>query len=139
MAMVAAVSLLLLVGGGLAAYVAWARACISPRVVTTRLAEPTVRALFKERVSRAGWLVVDQGMPMVAQSSMLFGGRQRIYLHTRSEVDDTLVVEVGPLRWESRYGVPTSSHTIHARIDAFVGALTSKDPDAVVTRQPLRG
>lgn len=114
-----------------------ARHSIAPRVLVTELAEPTVRALFKQRASRNGWLVVDDGSPMVAQSSVLQGGRDRIYLHTRSGEHGRLHVEVGPAQWEEKWGFPVRAHSISQRIESFLEAVTEKDPSVRVTRAVL--
>ncbi len=111
---------------------------IAPRVLVTDLADPTVRALFKERLSRGGWLVLDGGRPMLAQSSVLRGGRERIYLQTRAGDHGRLHVEVGPVRWEERWGLPLRTHSICRRLDAFLDALLEKDPSIQVTRAALR-
>lgn len=131
---------ILVLGGFLAAYLAYARwleSGMQPRSFSTSLDEHALRELFADRVARAGWKVVDDGNPMVAQSSMLSGIRQQIYLRL-AEHDGGLRVTTGPSRWVTSWGVPKKAHTIRMRLNSFVSAVQSRDAAIVVTKQPLK-
>jgi hypothetical protein len=135
----AGILILVLVTGGYVAYGSWLTSGIRPRVFTTSLSAAQLRLTFGEKVARAGWKIVDDGNPMVAQSPLATGIRQQIALDLRAAPDGSVHVRVGPRRWVSRYGVPKKGHTIRMRLDSFVNAVQRTDPAVAVTRVALRG
>lgn len=120
------------------AYVSWLKEGIRPRVFSTSLDESSVRHLFSDRVARAGWKVVDDGQPMIVQSSLLSGVRQQIYLQTQRGEDGATQVKVGPSRWVTKWGAPKKGHTIRMRLDSFVSAVRSQDAKIEVQKAALK-
>lgn len=122
------VVVLIAIVAGVIVYGQWLTRAIKPRTFTTTLAPNEVRALFEAKVARAGWKVVDDGNPLIAQSSLATGIRQQIALQTSPNGTGTKVV-VGAQRWVRKwYGVPTKAHTIRLRLNSFVAAVRAQDP-----------
>lgn len=109
------------------AYASWLTKGIQPRELTTRVPTGELRRLFELKVAGAGWKVVDDGNPMVAQSPLLTGIRQQIAMQVRDNADGTTTVRVGPQRWVTSWGVPAKAHTIRMRLNGFVTAVRSAD------------
>lgn len=72
--------MLAVVIGAYVAYGRWLTNGIKPRRFATALSPDLVRSLFQERVARTGWKVVDDGNPLIVQSSLATGIRQQIGL-----------------------------------------------------------
>lgn len=132
------VMLLALIAGYIA-YSNWLTNGIRPRQFTTRMSPEQVRSLFSDRVARTGWKIVDDGNPMVAQSSLVTGIRQQITLIVQRNDDDSCTVRVGPQRWVTSWGVPKKAHTIRLRLDSFVGAARSVDASIAPVKLALQG
>lgn len=118
------------IGGFIAmymAYASWLTKGIQPRQLTTRVPAAELRRLFDLKVAGAGWKIVDDGNPMVAQSPLLTGIRQQIALEVRENADGTTTVRVGPQRWVTSWGVPAKAHTIRMRLNSFVTAVRTVD------------
>jgi hypothetical protein len=122
-----------------AAYCSWLTRGIKPRVFTTTVKSRRLRTLFEERVARAGWKIVDDGNPMVAQSPLVTGIRQQISLDLASLDSGRTRVRIGPTRWVTKWGVPKKAHTIRMRINSFTAAVHGADPSVHVTLAELRG
>lgn len=134
----AVLGIAILVGliAGYVAYGSWLTKGIKPRSFETSLDPDRVRSLFEQRVARAGWKIVDDGNPMVAQSSLITGIRQQIGLTTRTNNGRTKVL-VGPERWVTKFGVPKKGHTIRMRMNSFVEAVRAHDAAVTVTVHEL--
>jgi hypothetical protein len=109
------------------AYASWLTKGIRARQFTTRLSVEQLHSLFGEKVARAGWKVIDDGNPMIAQSSLATGIRQQIAMVVQRNQDGTCTVNVGPQRWVTKWGVPKKAHTIRLRLDSFVTAVKAVD------------
>lgn len=130
-------ALVLLVGCHLA-YCNWLTNGIKPRTFRTRIPAGDLRQIFQEKVARAGWKIVDDGNPMVAQSSLATGVRQQISLDLVAR-DGHTVVQVGPQRWVTSWGVPKKGHTIRMRLASFVEAVRYRDRSIDVRVRELHG
>jgi len=84
--------------------------------------------LFTDRVARSGCKIVDDGNPLVAQSSLATGIRQQIGVQVAKAANGETTVRVGPNRWVTKYGVPKKGHTIRLRLNSFVEAVRAQDP-----------
>jgi hypothetical protein len=125
--------------GFIAAHVAygnWLTKGIKPRSFDTSMSPEQLRAIFIDKVGRAGWKIVDDGNPIVAQSSLATGIRQQISLTTKHSNGRT-VVRVGPQRWVTKWGVPKKAHTIRIRLNSFVEAVQAHDAAIDVRVQDL--
>lgn len=120
------------------AYATWLTNGIKPRVFKTRVPKTQLRDQFSEKVARAGWKIVDDGNPLIAQSSLITGIRQQIALEL-SEDGPVTTVRVGPQRWVTKWGVPVKAHTIRLRLDSFVKAVREMDPAVAPQKSELRG
>lgn len=130
--------LVVLIGAHIA-YASWLTNGIKPRAFTTSVSADHLRRTFVDKVARAGWKVVDDSNPMVAQSSLATGIRQQIALELGTAGDGATRVRIGPNRWATKWGVPKKGHTIRLRMDSFVKAIQQRDASIAVTRAPLRG
>jgi hypothetical protein len=130
---VVGIVLLVVVIGVVRWYQAWLSDGIRPRTIYTSLSPTEVTNLFVGNVATHGWQVVEQGNPVVAQSSLLTGLRQQIGLHFEQAEDGRTVAEVKPYRYVHKlFGNPTKAHTLRWRINAFVRGVQYVDPGAVV-------
>ena len=120
------------------AYGNWLTKGIQPRGFETSTTPEHLRSLFIEKVGRAGWKIVDDGNPLVAQSSLATGIRQQIALTTQQQPNGKTYVKVGPQRWVTKWGVPKKGHTIRMRLDSFVGAVRAHDASIHVNVLELR-
>jgi hypothetical protein len=120
---------LLLLAAGIG-YSMWLRHGVRPRELTTRLSADQIRSLFMQKVARAGWTVVDDGNPMVAQSSLMAGIRQQIALQVTSTASGHQVVKIRPVRVSVRMltRTPAKGHTLRIRMNSFVSAVQAQDP-----------
>lgn len=116
----------------------WLLKGIKPREFETRVPRAQLRDVFSEKVARTGWKIVDDGNPMIAQSSLATGIRQQISLELRDE-GATTVVRVGPQRWVTKWGVPKKGHTIRMRLDSYVNAVRDFDPNITPQAKELHG
>lgn len=139
MGAVAGIAILVVLIGGRIAYGNWLTKGIRPRHFATRLPVHEVRRIFDEKVARTGWKVVDDGNPMIAQSSLITGIRQQISLETTTDSTGQTTVVVGPQRWVTKWGVPKKGHTIRMRVNAFVASAKGSDPGIEPVLMPLRG
>ena len=126
--MVAVIIIVLLIAGYIG-YTIWLKHGVRPRVFHTTLTVDQVRAVFLDKVVRAGWQLVDDGNPMVAQSSLVTGTRQQIGLTTASS-GGGLRVDIRPLRMRVKVltRVPTKGHTLRIRMNSFVSGVRALDP-----------
>jgi hypothetical protein len=124
--------------GAYVAYTSWLTNGIKPRAFDTELPAERLRTLFAGRVARMGWKVVDDGNPMVAQSSLATGIRQQVALNLRAKDGRTSAI-VGPRRWVTRWGVPKKAHTIRMRLDGFMAAVQAEDRRVHVRTGEVRG
>lgn len=127
MASIAGIAVLVVLIGGYIMYGSWLTKGIQPRQFDTHLAPDVLRGMFSDKVARSGWKIVDDGNPMVAQSSLATGMRQQISLKVERS-DGGSSVHVGPQRWITKRGVPKKGHTIRMRLDSFVAAVQAQDP-----------
>jgi hypothetical protein len=139
MATALGIGVLVLFIGAYVAYGNWLTSGIKPRSFVTRVAPDHVRELFSRTVARTGWRVVDDGNPMLAQSSLVTGIRQQIGLNLRTTKDGRTSVLVGPHRWVTKRGVPKKAHTMRMRLNAFVDAIRAEDGAISVQTRELRG
>jgi hypothetical protein len=132
--------LLIAVIGGLvaatAAYETAKRHAFRPRLVHTSLSDADLRAIFRDTVSGRGWSIIDDGNPMVAQSSVLTGVRQQIALHidsTRDTDERGSEAHIAVVRY-SRKALrgTTKAHTLRWRMNAFLTAVRSADLSASI-------
>jgi hypothetical protein len=130
----AAIAILVATLGAYVSYVYALKKGIEPRQYETNLPPDVVRRLFAEKVATMGWKVVDDGNPVVAQSSLATGVRQQIAL-TSSRHETGTIGEARVVRWTRKWtGVPTKAHTLRMRLNSFERALRSADPSASITR-----
>ena len=139
MGAVAGIAILIALIGGHVAYGSWLTKGIRPRHFTTGLSVHEIRRIFDEKVARTGWKVVDDGNPMIAQSSLITGIRQQISLQTATDDAGRTTVVVGPQRWVTKWGVPKKGHTIRMRVNGFIASAKGSDPSIEPTLMPLRG
>lgn len=139
MGTVLGIGVLVLLIVGYMAYASWLTEGMKPRSFDTAVPADRLRALFTGKVARAGWKVVDDGNPIVAQSSLATGIRQQIALTVRADGPDRTEVVVGPQRWVTKWGVPKKAHTIRMRLNAFVEAVRAEDAAIQVRTGELRG
>lgn len=127
----AAVGIIILIAliGGAVAYSNWLKRGVRARDLTTGLSTQQLRNLFTERVARAGWSIVDDGNPMVAQSSLATGVRQQIGLWIQPNGSGSHV-RIAPMRLTRKAltGTPTKGHTLRIRMNSFVDAVRAHDP-----------
>lgn len=130
--------LLIAVLGGLVAataiYETVKRHAFRPRLVHTSLTATDLRGIFRDTVSGRGWSIIDDGNPMVAQSSLLTGVRQQIALHTDTATDDrSTEAHIAVVRY-SRKALrgTTKAHTLRWRMKAFLAAVRSADLSASI-------
>lgn len=126
--------------GAYFAYITWLKNSIKNRSFTTTATPDQVRAIFAEKVAKTGWKVVDDGNPMVAQSSLAAGIRQQLRLVTNTDATGQTAVQVGPSRivtkgWFLR--VPAKAHTLRIRMNSFVKAVSALDPAIEVDSSDL--
>lgn len=114
------------------AYQSWLTKGIRKREIRTSLPPERVREIFDAKIARAGWKIIDDGNPRVAQSSLAAGIRQQISM--RTEVSDGgTTVHVAPTRVVKKLlGQPTKAHTLRIRLNSFTAAVRSADPSARV-------
>jgi hypothetical protein len=135
----AGILILVVVIGAYIAYGSWLTNGIKPRVFSTSVSADQIRRTFDQKVARAGWKIVDDSNPMVAQSPLATGVRQQITLELGLGDDGSMRVRIGPNRWVTKWGVPKKGHTIRMRMDSFVSAVQRHDPAIAVMRTELRG
>lgn len=133
--------LLIAVVGGLIAvtalYETAKRHAFRPRLVHTSLSDDDLRGIFRDTVSGRGWSIIDDGNPIVAQSSMLTGVRQQIALHTDTKNEDRddggTEARIAVVRY-SRKALrgTTKAHTLRWRMKAFLTAVRSADLSASI-------
>lgn len=128
--------LLIAVIGGLvactAAYETAKRHAFRPRLVRTRLSAADLRGIFRTTVSGRGWSIIDEGNPIVAQSSLLTGVRQQIALHIDPGDADTQA-HIAVVRYSRRaLRGTTKAHTLRWRMRAFLAAVRSADVSASI-------
>lgn len=132
--------LIILAIGAYFFYVDWLKKSVLNRNFTTNASPDQVRALFNEKVAKTGWKIVDDGNPMVAQSSLAAGIRQQLRLITTTDANGQTVVQVGPSRIVTKgwfLKVPSKAHTLRMRMDSFVKAVTALDPSIDVSKTEL--
>jgi len=120
-------------------YVYWLKASVMNRTFTTNATVEQVRANFEEKVAKTGWKIVDDGNPMIAQSSLAAG--QQLRLVTNTSADGQTKVRVGPSRLVVKgfiLKVPSKAHTLRVRMDSFVKAVEALDPNIDVQNVELK-
>ncbi len=116
------------------AYQSWLQNGVKARRVVTSLDPTALRSVFETTVVRTGWKMVDDGNPMVAQSSLATGLRQQISLKVEGN-DNRSTALVGPSRMVTRLGgVPTKGHTIRLRLNSFTREIQRRDPSATIAK-----
>lgn len=136
----AAGALLLLAAiGGLVAltavYETAKRRAFRPRLVQTTLSAADLRGIFRTTVSGRGWSIIDDGNPIVAQSSLLTGVRQQIALHIDACAagDRETEAHIAVVRYSRRaLRGTTKAHTLRWRMKAFLTAVRSADVSASI-------
>lgn len=117
-------------------YVSWLKNGIKARHITTTMRPDAIRRVFEQTVSRASWKIVDDGNPMLAQSSLATGIRQQIGLTTSVGANNRTQAVIAPHRLTRKLiGTPTKAHTLRIRMNSFAGAIQAQDPSAVVDRK----
>ncbi len=111
-------------------YTSWLQAGVQPRTMTSQLTPDELRDLFLGTVCTSGWKVVDDGNPMVAQSSLVTGMRQQLALQVTPSEDGTYEARIFPVRLvvKTLSRIPTKAHTLRMRMNRFVAAVRSADP-----------
>lgn len=105
---------------------------VKMRRISTSLTPEQLRQVFAAKVATAGWSIVDEGDPIVAQSSLIAGRRQQLSLRiVGSDNGVTQAVWEIP-RYVTKGGVPYKAHTLRMRRERFVNAVLALDPAAVV-------
>ena len=136
--MVGLLAILVVVGlfAGYFRYLSFLRNGVKPQTVTTDLGVDDLRGIFVDRVCHSGWRIIDDGNPMVAQSSLATGTRQQIGLTLRRDDAGGVTATIEPLRLRVKVWtrVPTKGHTLRIRMNSFVRAVTSADPVADAPR-----
>lgn len=103
-----------------------------PREVSTRLTPDQLREIFMMKVAGHGWSIVDEGNPMVAQSSLLTGIRQQIVLQIL-EVGTTTRARIAVARYSKKVlGGATKAYTLRLRMSSFLGEVQRLDAFASV-------
>jgi hypothetical protein len=132
---VSIVLLILLIAVIVAARVAYASFKLRgfrPREVYTTLSAAQLRWIFNNTVAGHGWSVVDDGNPVVAQSTLLAGIRQQIAL----QIDDTgnrTRARIAVLRYSKKvFGGATKAYTLRWRINAFINEVQRTDTSASI-------
>jgi hypothetical protein len=104
-----------------------------PRTVVTSLPPGELRSIFERTVAGKGWSIVDDGNPIIAQSTILAGIRQEIALRT-TPVDNGTRAEISVVRYSKKvFGGPTKAYTLRWRINAFLSAVQTADFKATVS------
>lgn len=119
----------------------WLFDSIKNRNFTTSASPEQVRELFTERVAKTGWKVVDDGNPMIAQSSLAAGIRQQLRLITNTNGSGQTSVIVGPSRIVTKglfLRIPSKAHTLRIRMDSFVKGVRALDPAIDVTKTEVK-
>ena len=114
------------------AYGTWLEKGFRTRRVVTRLSPEQLRDIFISRVARAGWSVVDDDNPIVAQSGLMAGRRQQIALSVARQGDWNVAVISVPRFWRKR-GTPYKAHTLRLRMNSFLSAVTEADGAAQIS------
>jgi hypothetical protein len=130
------VFLLIFVVGALVAvkmgYGAFKRNGFRPRDIETGLSSGELRQIFVNTVTGTGWSIVDQGNPMVAQSTLLAGIRQQIALHI-DESGPRTRARIATVRYSKKvFGGATKAYTLRWRMNAFIGEVQRADVSALV-------
>jgi hypothetical protein len=117
---------------GVFAYQRWLRNGVQPRTVRSALDADSIRDIFLATVCTSGWHIVDDGNPLVAQSSLATGTRQQLAMKVTVADDGRLDARIWPARLmvKSLSRVPTKGHTLRMRMNRFVNALEAADPGA---------
>jgi hypothetical protein len=103
-----------------------------PRTVTTRLTGDQLRAIFRDTVAGTSWSIVDEGNPIVAQSSLLMGIRQQIALQV-TEANGTTHARIMVLRYSKKIlGGTTKAYTLRWRMTSFLNEVMRTDRSASV-------
>ncbi|MGW4397832.1 hypothetical protein ACWEHA_21295 [Amycolatopsis nivea] len=103
-----------------------------PRRVETSLSAEQLRGIFAEKVAGHGWSIVDDGNPMVAQSSLLAGIRQQIALSV-AEGNGRSVADLAVTRYSKKaLGGATKAYTLRWRMNAFLSHVQRLDASASV-------
>jgi hypothetical protein len=103
-----------------------------PRDVTTRLSAAQLREIFRNTVAGRGWSIMDEGNPMIAQSSLLAGIRQQIILQV-DESEDVTRARIAVARYSKKVlGGATKAYTLRWRMNAFLGEVQRTDHSASV-------
>jgi len=126
---------LLLLGGLIAVKIAYDSSKtrgFRPREVTTTLTSMQLREIFEQTVSGKGWSMVDEGNPMIAQSSLLMGIRQQIALNV-NDINDRRVARIAVTRYSKKvFGGATKAYTLRWRMNAFLAEVQRADTSAAV-------
>ena len=103
-----------------------------PRRVETNLSAEQLRGIFAEKVAGHGWSIVDDGNPMVAQSTLLAGIRQQIALNV-VENGGRSVANLMVTRYSKKVlGGATKAYTLRWRMNAFLTHVQRLDATASV-------
>jgi hypothetical protein len=103
-----------------------------PRRVETSLSVQQLRGIFAEKVAGHGWSIVDDGNPMVAQSTLLAGIRQQIALNV-VENGGRSVANLAVTRYSKKVlGGATKAYTLRWRMNAFLAHVQRLDATASV-------
>jgi hypothetical protein len=103
-----------------------------PREVTTRLSASQLRGIFRRTVAGRGWSIMDEGNPMVAQSSLVAGIRQQITLQV-DEHEGTTRARIAVARYSKKtLSGATKAYTLRWRMNAFLGEVQRSDHSASV-------
>ncbi len=98
-----------------------------PRNVDTRLSPDQLARIFTETVAGTGWSVVDNGNPMVAQSTLLAGIRQQIALRI-SENNGRTRARIEVIRYSKKiFGGATKAYTLRWRMNSFLTQVQRAD------------
>ncbi len=130
----------LVIAGLVAARIAYGKMLeqgMRTRIVETSLSPDALSQIFVQKVVGSTWKLVDDD-PMVAQSPLISGIRQQIYLEIVSLPTGRTRAVVGVARWSMNRGIPAKAHTIRMRLDAFERAVRGQDPAVGIETRGLR-
>lgn len=110
----------------------WLEKGFRARTIETRLPIDQVRSIFVAKVARAGWKLVDDDNPLVAQSGLMAGRRQQISLRISSAADGLIKAHIEVPRFWRKNGIPYKAHTLRLRMNGFLTGVSAADPSCQV-------
>lgn len=120
-------------GTRLLAYDSFHHRGFRPRAVATRLSADQLRTIFRETVAGEDWSVIDDGNPIVAQSSLVTGVRQQIALHL-DDGEHGAQAHIAAVRYSrNAFGRTAKASILRRRMNAFLTEVRRADDAAAIT------